>query len=371
MAGDAAAGEARGVRAAPAAPAFRRPAAARGAGPRAGDPSARAAAGRAAVQSGRALRQEMAREIRILQQRGGITTIMVTHDQTEAMALADRLVVMHDGRVQQIGTPEQVHSRPANPFVARFIGGSNIVHRSAGRRPACAARRHRASRWPNRYTREGEATLAVRPDSVRLAVCRAAMAASRARSSCAPGWARWWNTRCASARRSRCWRAARAWPRCGAAPHCRHTRGAALGGGGRTAVRCGRPCGCSDGIIRETKSCVNLTLSRRGVLGGAALLAAPAIIRPARAAEQCVVGTWGGDYARLLRENIDDPILKPAGVEVVQDIGDETPRDVQDVRAEEAAARHDGHRLSRRIERLSGQRRRPGRGARRKDRCRI
>ena len=65
------------------------------------------------------LRQEMAREIRILQQRGGITTIMVTHDQTEAMALADRLVVMHDGRVQQIGTPEQVHSRPANPFVAR------------------------------------------------------------------------------------------------------------------------------------------------------------------------------------------------------------------------------------------------------------
>src|SRR6185437_14168299 len=58
------------------------------------------------------LRQEMAREIRILQRRGGITTIMVTHDQTEAMALADRLVVMHEGRVQQIGTPEAVHSRP-------------------------------------------------------------------------------------------------------------------------------------------------------------------------------------------------------------------------------------------------------------------
>ena len=68
------------------------------------------------------------------------------------------------------------------------------------------------------------------------------------------------------------------------------------------------------------------TVSRRGVLGGAALLAAPAIIRPARAAEQCVVGTWGGDYARLLRENIDEPILKPAGIEIVQDIGDESPR---------------------------------------------
>jgi putative spermidine/putrescine transport system substrate-binding protein len=67
-------------------------------------------------------------------------------------------------------------------------------------------------------------------------------------------------------------------------------------------------------------------LSRRGVLGGAALLAAPSIMRSARGAEQCVVGTWGGDYARLLRENIDDPILKPAGIEVVQDIGDEVPR---------------------------------------------
>jgi putative spermidine/putrescine transport system substrate-binding protein len=71
----------------------------------------------------------------------------------------------------------------------------------------------------------------------------------------------------------------------------------------------------------------SLTLSRRSVLAGTTLLAAPAILtRRARAAEQCVVGTWGGDYARLLRENIDDPILKPAGINVVQDIGDETPR---------------------------------------------
>src|SRR6185503_9528566 len=70
----------------------------------------------------------------------------------------------------------------------------------------------------------------------------------------------------------------------------------------------------------------DLIMSRRGVLGGAALLAAPSIIRPARAADTCVVGTWGGDYARLLRENIDEPILKPAGVDVLQDIGDESPR---------------------------------------------
>ena len=70
----------------------------------------------------------------------------------------------------------------------------------------------------------------------------------------------------------------------------------------------------------------DLNVPRRALLGGAALLAVPAIIRPARADEQCVVGTWGGDYARLLRENIDQPLLKPAGINVVQDVGDETPR---------------------------------------------
>ena len=113
------------------------------------------------------LRQEMAREIRILQQRGNITTIMVTHDQTEAMALADRLVVMHDGRVQQIGTPEQVHSQPANPFVARFIGGSNIV---TGRLDAnrLMLRDGTAIRLAGHYAAHGDATLAIRPDSVRL-----------------------------------------------------------------------------------------------------------------------------------------------------------------------------------------------------------
>jgi putative spermidine/putrescine transport system substrate-binding protein len=70
-----------------------------------------------------------------------------------------------------------------------------------------------------------------------------------------------------------------------------------------------------------------LPLSRRALLGGATLLAAPAILtRRVRAAERCVVGTWGGDYAKLLRENIDEPILKPMGIEVVQDVGDENPR---------------------------------------------
>ena len=68
--------------------------------------------------------------------------------------------------------------------------------------------------------------------------------------------------------------------------------------------------------------------TRRSVLAaGAALAAAPAMFsRSARAAERCVVGTWGGDYARLLRENIDTPLLGPKGVQVIQAVGDEAPR---------------------------------------------
>jgi putative spermidine/putrescine transport system ATP-binding protein len=115
-----------------------------------------------------ALRQEMAREIRILQRTGGITTIMVTHDQTEAMALADRLVVMHEGRVQQIGTPEAIHARPANPFVARFIGGSNILAGRLGRGNSLILADGTALTLAGRYANGGDATLAVRPDSVHL-----------------------------------------------------------------------------------------------------------------------------------------------------------------------------------------------------------
>lgn len=66
-----------------------------------------------------------------------------------------------------------------------------------------------------------------------------------------------------------------------------------------------------------------LKLSRRAVLAGASAATLPFA---AAAAERCIVGTWGGDYARLLRENIDNPILKPEGVQVIQDIADETPR---------------------------------------------
>ena len=68
------------------------------------------------------LRVQMRGEIARLQRRLGTTTVYVTHDQTEAMTLGDRVVVMHGGVAQQIGTPEELYERPANLFVAGFIG---------------------------------------------------------------------------------------------------------------------------------------------------------------------------------------------------------------------------------------------------------
>ncbi|MFC4276834.1 ABC transporter ATP-binding protein [Achromobacter aloeverae] len=72
------------------------------------------------------LRLEVRDEIRSLQRRLGLTTIFVTHDQEEALSIADRMAIMHDGRVQQVGTPETLYERPANLFVADFLGKMNF-----------------------------------------------------------------------------------------------------------------------------------------------------------------------------------------------------------------------------------------------------
>lgn len=86
------------------------------------------------------LRHEMRTEIRALQQRLGITMVYVTHDQTEAMTMADRVVLMRDGRIEQNGSPEELYNRPATAFTARFIGTPpmNVIkhgHRLIGIRP--------------------------------------------------------------------------------------------------------------------------------------------------------------------------------------------------------------------------------------------
>lgn len=73
------------------------------------------------------LREEMRGELRDLQARLGITVVYVTHDQTEAMALSGRIAVMHAGLMIQVATPRDLYERPANPFVAAFVGGANFL----------------------------------------------------------------------------------------------------------------------------------------------------------------------------------------------------------------------------------------------------
>jgi iron(III) transport system ATP-binding protein len=109
-------------------------------------------------------------EIKQLQQRLGITTVFVTHDQEEALVMADRIVVMNLGSIEQVGAPEEIYRRPASPFVADFVGAMNFLAGVAGEDErtvkcgtlplVCAEPHHLAS---------GEAvTVAVRPEDVRI-----------------------------------------------------------------------------------------------------------------------------------------------------------------------------------------------------------
>ena len=74
------------------------------------------------------LRQELQIEIKRIHEEVGVTAIAVTHDQGEALSMSDRIIVMNDGVIQQDGTPEETYNRPANPFVANFIGATNLLN---------------------------------------------------------------------------------------------------------------------------------------------------------------------------------------------------------------------------------------------------
>jgi iron(III) transport system ATP-binding protein len=114
-------------------------------------------------------------EIRHLQQRIGITSVYVTHDQEEAMTLSDRVVIMHSGKIQQVGTPREIYARPVNRFVAGFIGRANFLEARylGSAAEAEAAVEVFGSRVPvprpDRTFGEGEkVTLVVRPEGISL-----------------------------------------------------------------------------------------------------------------------------------------------------------------------------------------------------------
>ncbi len=106
---------------------LRRPAAAGGAGPGLGPLPGLLLLDEPLSALDALVRTHLRSEIRALQQRLGITTIMVTHDQEEALTMADRIVVMEGGRIVQVGTPQEMYHQPASRFVASFVGTMNFL----------------------------------------------------------------------------------------------------------------------------------------------------------------------------------------------------------------------------------------------------
>jgi putative spermidine/putrescine transport system ATP-binding protein len=73
------------------------------------------------------LRERMRTELKGLQRRTGITFVYVTHDQGEALSMSDRVAVFNNGKIEQLSTPQELYSRPRTAFVARFVGGANVI----------------------------------------------------------------------------------------------------------------------------------------------------------------------------------------------------------------------------------------------------
>ncbi len=113
------------------------------------------------------LRAEMRNEIRSLQRRLGIAMVFVTHDQTEAMSMADRIILMREGRMEQSGTPADLYEEPASTFAARFIGTPPMNIVDIKRTGANWAIEGAAQALPNRLP-EGQYQMGVRPEHIRL-----------------------------------------------------------------------------------------------------------------------------------------------------------------------------------------------------------
>ncbi len=112
-----------------------------------------------------ALRTRMRDEVRSILKEAGATAIFVTHDQEEALSLADRVGIMRDGRLHQVDTPERVYTRPADTFVAAFVGGANLINAVGdGEQVTCALGTFRPLNRP--WT--GPVTVVVRPESLRI-----------------------------------------------------------------------------------------------------------------------------------------------------------------------------------------------------------
>jgi iron(III) transport system ATP-binding protein len=120
------------------------------------------------------LRERMRGELKELQRRTGITFVYVTHDQSEALALSDRIAVIHGGRLQQLGTPQEVYVRPASRVVADFMGLINLLPATVIAREAGRGRLQTAAGWtttadvPVTVVAGRRVEIAIRPENIRL-----------------------------------------------------------------------------------------------------------------------------------------------------------------------------------------------------------
>jgi spermidine/putrescine transport system ATP-binding protein len=128
------------------------------------------------------LRQAMQLELKRIQREVGITFVYVTHDQEEALTMSDRIAVMSDGEVEQLGTPAEIYDRPATVFVAGFIGQANLwpaTVRATANGTADVDALGQTMPATARAPLNGSATLMVRPERVRVTVDEAAAGATR------------------------------------------------------------------------------------------------------------------------------------------------------------------------------------------------
>ncbi|WP_439549637.1 ABC transporter ATP-binding protein [Falsiroseomonas sp.] len=117
------------------------------------------------------LRRSMREEIRALQQRLGLTVVYVTHDQAEALAVSDKIVVMRNAEIAQAGTPEELYTQPASVFVATFMGEANHVRaevESIDGPTATVVLGGERLALPHRGTRPGPVDLVIRPEAIRI-----------------------------------------------------------------------------------------------------------------------------------------------------------------------------------------------------------
>jgi ABC-type Fe3+/spermidine/putrescine transport system ATPase subunit len=114
------------------------------------------------------LRVQMRHEIRRLQKEVGITALFVTHDQEEAMTIADRIVVINKGRIEQAGPPAEIYDRPATRFVADFIGTANLITGNIRPDGFVSARGLRLSLPAGESSQPNEVALAIRPEKIEI-----------------------------------------------------------------------------------------------------------------------------------------------------------------------------------------------------------